>query len=123
MAEIEVRVRPPHSLILVGDPHGRVPERIDGNLTRATSTCVAIGTLSDLDGETTVRVTDSLRSTAEGAQQLAFEGDVELASNVLRIGNVLGEVYLDWPVSADSVSLQVWVNHPSEPDEIWIVTR
>jgi hypothetical protein len=122
MAETEIRVRAPNSLLLIGDSQGDIPETMAGQLIAATSTRVAVGTLSELDGETHVRVTDQVDSSP-GSQQVAFDGTIAVSSRVLRVESILGDSYLDWPVGRDSVRLQIWVNDRSEPDEISVLVR
>ena len=87
-----------------------------GNLVSATPSCVAIGTLSDADGETTIRLVDAA-DTAE----LAFEGTSRRRANRLTVASVLDDTYLERPVGAASVPLRIWVNDTEEPDEIWVV--
>jgi hypothetical protein len=113
-------VRAPNSVILVGDPAGEPPESMGGRLVSATPSCVAIGTLSEADGETTIQLIDA-NDAADLPTQLAFEGDVEMTSNRLTLASVLDDTYLERPVRATSVSLQVWVNDADEPDEICVV--
>ena len=53
----DVSVAPPNSIILVvGSASAEPPESMTGGLTSATSTCVAIGTLNEFDGETSVKI-------------------------------------------------------------------
>lgn len=51
----EIRCQPPNSLSFVMDPDlGEIPDSVSEALVAATSTCISIGTLSSVDGETTV---------------------------------------------------------------------
>jgi hypothetical protein len=122
MREVDLTVRPPNALLIVGDARGDPPGVSSGHqLVHATSTCLAIGTLVDADGETRVRVRDLSASTAGRPERLVFDGVVGLPTRKLRVGNVWLDSYVDLAVNVDSVRLQVWVNHPSEPDEVWIL--
>lgn len=120
MAVSEATVRAPNSVVLVGDPAGEPPESMDGSLVSATSSCVAIGTLSDADGETTIRLVDAA-DIARLPARLAFDGKLETPSNHLTVASVLDHTYLGRPVESNSVPLQIWVNDAEEPDEICVV--
>jgi len=106
-------------LLLVGDPAGELPQSMAGALVSATSSCVAIGTMSEADGATTVRIL----SEDEGnlPPYLVFEGEVEIPSKQLAVTSVLGDTYLERPIEASSVRIKIWVNDRAEPDEICIV--
>lgn len=48
---------PPNSLVLVMHPQfGAVPESFCGEAIRAAGSCIAVGTLCEIDGETTVHL-------------------------------------------------------------------
>lgn len=113
-------VRAPNSVVLVGDPAGEPPESMGGSLVSATSSCVAVGTMSEADGETTIRIVDEAY-TQDKLGQLAFHGSLQLPSNRLTIASVLDETYLERPVAGPSVPLQIWVNDAEEPDKICVV--
>lgn len=120
MSASEAIVRAPNSVVLVGDPAGEPPESLAGGLVSATSSCVAIGTLSEADGETTIRLVDAA-DTADLPAQLAFKGELETASHRLTIASVLNDTYLERPVGSTSGPLQIWVNDADEPDNICVV--
>lgn len=121
MTVTEIEVRAPNSLVLVGDPMGEPPEVLAGALVSATSSCVAIGTLSDVDGVTKIRILDAI--TKDLPSYLAFEGEIDTPSNRLSVTSVLDETYLERHIAASTVSIKIWVNDREEPDEISIVVR
>lgn len=102
MAASEAVVRAPNSLILVGDPAGEVPESMGEALVSATSSCVAVGTLSESDGSTTIRLVDD-DGVEELPPRLAFEGDLEMSNDRLTVASVLNDIYLERHVEASSV--------------------
>ena len=118
--DVEVSVRPPNSVVLVGDPAGEPPETMGEALVSATETVVAIGTLAEADGSTRIRMVDAA-TTAERPETLAFEGAVEVPSGRLTIESVLGDAYAEEPVPGGEAKIQVWVNDEHEPDEIVVV--
>jgi hypothetical protein len=55
----ETKIAPQNSLLLVMDKdNGEIPELMSGKLVVATQSCIAVGTLSASDGETSVMLTD-----------------------------------------------------------------
>lgn len=93
---------------------------MDGNLVSVASSCVAVGTMSEADGETTIRIVDAA-PPPDRSGQLAFEGKLEIPSSRLTVASVLGETYLERPVDGPVVPLQIWVNDTAEPDEVCVV--
>jgi hypothetical protein len=98
----EAVVRAPNSVVLAGDPAGEPPESMTAGLVSVTPSCVAIGTLSEADGETTIRLLDA-GDGLDLPSQLAFEGDIETPSGRLTVASVLDDTYLERPVGGTSV--------------------
>src|SRR3954468_21291204 len=49
MADLaEIRVRPPNSLIFVGDPDAEQPDPLSGRLVSSSRSAIAIGTLAEM---------------------------------------------------------------------------
>lgn len=115
----EVLVRPPNSLVLVGDRHGEVPASFGDKLIAASPSCIAVGTRSEVDGATRIRLSEECLSSTS---QLAFEGVIDVPSGELLVQNILGETYLRMP-AGPRATIQIWVNNPNEPDEVCILSR
>ncbi|HEY0493081.1 MAG TPA: hypothetical protein VGD57_06405 [Candidatus Dormibacteraeota bacterium] len=122
MPEADIMVRASHSILVVGDAHAMPPSSMGGMVAAATPDCVAISTLMSDDGETRVRVTDRTWPASQRPERLAFKGTIKVASHILTIEDAELHRYLEWPVAIESVSLQIWINHPREPDDILILT-
>lgn len=120
MTIAEAAIRPPNSLVLIGDPSADPPESMCGRLVASTSSCLAIGTLSDVDGETTIRLVDADDPTPL-SPRLAFDGTLRVPHACLKVTSVLGDTYLERNIPDRIARLRVWVNEPIEPDEICIV--
>ena len=73
------------------------------------------------DGPTRVRLIGAAEAGRTLPPLLAFEGVLELQGAILAVTNVYGETYMETRVPAPATRVQVWVNDPSEPDEICIV--
>ena len=72
----DVSVAPPNSIILVvGSASAEPPESMTGGLTSATSTCVAIGTLNEFDGETSVKIDGGLDHEIRNRPENALHAD------------------------------------------------
>ena len=112
----QARLSPPHSILFISDPSASVdlPE-IGPALVAATSSCVAIGTLADMDGETTVILERSVPSP-EG--ELVFSGDIGTPGKRLAVMCSDASVAVEIAVAAERTHLRIWANHASEPDLI-----
>ena len=122
MPATTVEVQVPNSLLLVMDPvHGVIPESMAGGLVATTDSCLAVGTLSEADGPTTLEVVDvgEFPGVAEGSW-VAWEGSLVTSSGQLAVMDVLGQVLASRNVGAD-VIVRLVVNDASEPDRISVV--
>lgn len=121
MAIREVVVRPPYSVVFVGDRESSVPATTAGSLVSATNTCLAIGTRSDVDGPTRVRLIDATDEVADVPQVKAFDGTLAAKSHELTIASVDGHVYLRRELDDPSIGLKVYVDDETEPTDICVV--
>jgi hypothetical protein len=113
------RIAPPNSVVLVTDATGGdPPEGMSRDLVLHTPTCIAIGCLSESDGETSITIgrADELRV----ASPPVFEATLQTPSRRVLVQTVLWDKILESDVSTDLTKVTVWANHPSEPDEIHI---
>lgn len=116
-----VDVAPNNSVILIMDRSvGEVPDAMRGKLVAATSSCIAIGTLSEHDGETSIFLSDEGRPS--GMDNPVFEGTLYTPSRVISVCSTLGVILLEMPVISDRIRVQIWANDAIEPDTIEIVT-
>jgi hypothetical protein len=124
MEDLARSVQAPNSLLLIMDPVvGRVPEATGGRLTAFTDSCVAIGTLSETDGPTRVRLLASAELPESDAPPMtAWQGVLATPTGELVVTSVTGEIYARRSVR-ESTPLRLLVNDETEPDEIWIVVE
>lgn len=112
-----IKVSPPNSLIFVMDhSFGELPEDIVGRLVSSTSTCVAVGTLSEVDGETTITLTDAIESV-DTSLKLAFDGVLATPKGEVSVCNVRNEQLLTM-TSSPKTYVRIYVNDDREPDQI-----
>ena len=116
-----VRTAPSHSLVLIMDETvGQIPSSMNRALVSANSTCVAVGTFSEADGETTISIGEET-TRVEPGMDLAFDGVLQTPTRLLTVCTVTGTSLLKYPVGSERTQVQVWVSHPSEPDKILVL--
>jgi hypothetical protein len=117
---LEATVRPPNSLILVvGSSEPEVPESLNGLLVASTASCVAVGTFSEPDGETTVVLTDERPpQVTSNLLSCAFSGSLESATGRVRLESVDGEIYLESSYKPGQINVTIWVDNSIEPSLI-----
>jgi hypothetical protein len=121
----ETRIAPKNSLVLIMDPTiGDVPESMHGSLVAATSSCVAVGTRSELDGETRISISDEpLATECASEQYTVFDGLLDTPSKRVSVCTVHDQPIMALDVPGTTTRVQIWANHDSEPDDIRIVVR
>jgi hypothetical protein len=93
---------------------------MSGGLVAATPTCIAIGTLSEHDGETSIALSDEATLSGYGTSP-RFSAVLKTPSRSLSVCSVIAEVLLEMSVPSDETRVQVWANDAAEPDNIAIV--
>jgi hypothetical protein len=115
-----ITVSPPNSLILVMDhASGELPTDIAGKLIAATASCVAVGTLSAADGETTITLTDEF-DEARKEFELVFDDAVLTPQREISVCNVRNEKLLTVQAPSLITRVQIYANDDREPDRIVI---
>jgi hypothetical protein len=115
------RVAPSHSLLLVMDEStGVIPDTMGGGLVAATPSCVAVGTMSEHDGETTVSISDG-SDPVSGVGVLVFDGNVSSPNYHVAVCTVHGVVLLRLDTVGPVARVRIWVNDGIEPDLVEIV--
>jgi hypothetical protein len=114
-----IRIAPPNSLLFVSDVDGGTPPEITrrGRLW-TTSSCIAVGCLAFMDGETEVSLGQA-RDVDPGGQP-AFDGVLETPNRAVMVSTAEGEKVLDAGVPGKSTRVRIWTNHPTEPDRVII---
>lgn len=99
---------------------GVVPDALGGKLVAATSTCIAIGTLAELDGETTVVLTDQPVQDLANGEALVFDGTIVVPSRELSVVTALNQKLMSIPIDREDARLRVWTNDLSKPNRITV---
>ena len=118
----EVKLALPHSIVMVMDKvSGNPPTTFAGNLIASTATCVAVGAMSEYDGETTLLFADEDDPQITSLGYLAFDGLVEVQGKEISLVTALNQPLSSLPVQGGHTRVRVWVNDMSEPNRIGIV--
>lgn len=120
---IKARVAPPNSLLLVmGQEKSEIPESMEHSLVNATTTCVAIGTLSDIDGETDVVLTDEkMYPHSVSDLSLVFSGIIAASRGQVDIRTVNLLKVISLGVTSNPCAVEVWANDRKEPNKVCVV--
>jgi hypothetical protein len=114
-------IAPPNSSILVMDrTGGEIPRWMNGAIVSSTSSCVAVGTLSQSDGGTTLTLTNERPAIATGLFPV-LDGDMDTPSRILSVVTCNNVELLSLDVNSQSTRVEVWVNDDKEPDQIYII--
>jgi hypothetical protein len=114
-----IKTAPANSLFFLEDSGGgrRYPE-IDQRHVRiwSTESFIIVGSLSFMDGETELTVSDE--DLPPGAP--VFDDMLETPSKVLQVSTSEDEILLRCDVKSNSTRVRVWTDHPSEPENIFV---
>lgn len=116
--DLVAKLNPPNSLILLTSSVSPSVPILDGILVASTATCIAVGTLMELDGETEVRLTDSLGPGHH--LELALEHELSTGEGFVAIRTADDREVLRREVDQQTQLVRVWVSDPWEPDEVVI---
>ena len=114
---LTTKAAPPNSVILVCDVGGgEVPKTMSGAVVAATTTCIAVGCLSEDDGQT--EFTLAPLSEVDRGEKPAFDGMLLTPQHRVVLRSVLGQQLLELPVTQELTKIKIWVNDPTEPDNV-----
>ncbi len=89
-------------------------------MVTSTPSCIGVGTLAEMDGETTVKLGESL---ALPGDELVFDGVLETPGLRIAVIDSGATTLLSMSVRTARTQVRVWVNDPDEPDVILIQAR
>jgi hypothetical protein len=122
---ITLKLAPPNSVLLIMDLRtGEPPTTMGKELVAATNSCVAVGTLCEVDGKTSVVFSAALESSDPvGDMKQVFDGVIATPSREVHLCTTALESVAKLPVSATTAKVRVWANHRTEPDCLLIVVN
>ena len=115
----KISMAPEYLMIFVSDPRAiDVPMQGEKRGIRATGECITIPCLYWNDGDTTV----TMGSFAEVDQRRTADFDtvIETPSRRVVVTDVAMKQYAGQAVSNVKTRVRIWINHPTEPDEVVI---
>jgi hypothetical protein len=83
-----------------------------------TPSCIAVGCLAFMDGETEVTLGASAEVDPGGI--VAFDGLLDTSNRAVVVSTIEGETVLRANVTGARTRVRIWTNDPSEPDEVVI---
>jgi len=118
---VKTNIAVANSVIAIMDPDvGEVPHALGPTRVAWTGSCVAIGTLVGVDGETTITLSDVYDDNQIDKMALVFDGVVETPHRSVSVCSSALERLLTMPVHSERSRVRVWSNDESEPDVIHI---
>ncbi len=116
-----IRIAPPNSMFFFEDPSGGKSPEIESSEISIWSTrsCIIIGCLSFVDGETELIVSDSPSDVA--STTTAFDGVLDTPSRVIEVSTSEGKILACHDVRSHFTRVRAWTDHPTEPEHILVV--
>ena len=116
---LRATIAPSNSIIFLSDPTCpiEVPEITRGASIWRSANCVAVGTLCEIDGATTI----VLGSKVDGSLgRKVFTGSIQTPGRIIAVTTSTADIVLSLSVPDEKTTLNIWTNDESEPDLILI---
>lgn len=108
----------PHGVVFFMDdnhPDVIVPSHDDDGIADASSTCVSIFTMIDVEGEVFVELANKITDSKKENLLHAFEGVIETPGRKVAMSTSDGDTLMEVDVPETSAKLSIWVDHPKWP--------
>lgn len=116
-------INAPYSILLIMDfEFGEIPDNFFGQPIAIAKSCIAVGTMSADDGETTVLLTDDAAAIGNSLIPL-YSGILETPSKVVSLANAHNEQLATMNVGAKNVHIQVLANAARAGSEIVVFVQ
>jgi hypothetical protein len=121
--ERTIETIPDHWMVFVGDAEGEIPEQMNAEPypLAYTSSCVVVPTV--YNEVTRIALSDESSGLGLATREPVFDRVLATPSRRLVISDAAAVILLEMSVPTDRTRIQIWTNHPSEPDEIAVVAR
>jgi hypothetical protein len=108
---------PPYSLILVAGSRGaEIPISMGESIVASTDSCIAVGCRPEIDGDTEFTLGET--HEVDPGDHPTFRGILKTPNRRIALRSVIGQTILETPVPEQQTIVRVWVNDPSEPDQV-----
>jgi hypothetical protein len=112
-----ITISPPNSLLFISDPNGgTAPQITRGRRMWATPSCIVVGCLAFMDGETAITLGAAGEVNPGGVP--AFDGLLETPNRAVVVSTAEKEPVLEMKAHGSHTPVRVWTNHPTEPDRV-----
>jgi len=120
---VEAKIAPKNSLLLIMDRDGgEIPISMDGRLVVSTPSCIAVGTLSEADGETSVIMTnEKTLFNADANLRKVFTGVLATPQREVQVCTVLLQPVVKIAVMSLRNKVEIWANSESEPSKLRVI--
>jgi hypothetical protein len=108
-------------MVLISGGDGEVPAQFDGKVVAATSTMIAVGTLSDADGPTHITLGE-WHDGVEGLEQI-YSGILTGLRGQIFVQTCNEDLLLLDEVTQSTAHVQIFANDRSEPDRLIILYK
>ena len=107
-----------HPVLFLSDSDSTsTPEDTSRAFVTSTDDCLSFFVLSSVDGASLVTVTDK---ACEANVPKLFTGGIAAASGTLSVTDSQGFRYLNVPVPAGQVSVEIWADDERNTDWVWV---
>lgn len=113
------KIAPPNSLLLISDrDSGKVPEITRGRDLWSTDSCVVVGCLAFMDGETDITL--GVATDVDPGTPPVFDGKLETPNLSVVVSSVEWNTILWAQVMNKQTRIRIWTNRSREPDKVVI---
>lgn len=118
---IKARTLPINSILLIMDlSNGEIPEWQNDRLVTFSRSCIAVGTLPVVDGETSIAMISGQVCDMKPEMKKIFAGRLITPSRELHVCDVLLRSILKMPLLYTYADVEIWVDSNVEPSDIQI---
>lgn len=98
----------------------KIPE-VDGEaVVSSNSTCIALRTISYVDGDVMIDLDDENENSSLEEKRLVFKGKLEVPNKKVAVVTAEDEKLLEIKVNESAIVLRVSVDNKEYPEKIWI---
>lgn len=118
---MNIELAVPSAILFILDPTNKaaiVPAYVPGKATSASTSCVSVATIADVDGEVTVRLCTPLDDVVCAASVQVFDGTVETPGHMLAIVTSKFDRVLEMATQSAVTRFTVRVDDEQSPTEV-----
>lgn len=116
----------PHGVVFFMDdnhPDVIVPMHDDDEIADATTTCVSIFTMIDVDSEVFLEFSNEVADAKKVGLLHVFQGEIEAPGRKVAMSTSDGETLLEVDVAEAKARISAWVDHPKWPTTVLLEAK